>query len=145
VSVSENQGKLNRRELLLGAVFLAGGAAALTRFVRQSTAGADVGPVFSPDQFALLEQVADTMIPATDTPGALDAGVPAFLRDMLANWGSPQSHAQILAVLDSIEKQAWSRFGAAFLALPGERKLEVMRNIDADALARQDPAYGKFK
>jgi len=91
---------MNRRALLLGAVFLAGGAAALTRFTRQSSAGAAVGPVFSPDQFALLEQVADTMIPATDTPGALDAGVPAFLRDMLANWGSHESHAQILAVLD---------------------------------------------
>ena len=144
MSVSNVHGKMNRRALLLGAVFLAGGAAALTRFARQSSAGA-VGPVFSPDQFALLEQVADTMIPATDTSGALDADVPAFLRDMLANWGSRESHEQILAVLESIEKQAWSRFGAAFLALPGERRLEVMRNIDADAMARQDPAYGKFK
>jgi gluconate 2-dehydrogenase gamma chain len=145
VSVSENHGKLNRRALLLGAIFLAGGAAALTRFARQPSVSADAGPVFSPDQFALLEQVVDTMIPATDTPGALDAGVPAFLRDMLANWGSHESHAQILAVLDSIEMQAWSRFGASFLALPGERRLEVMRNLDADAVGRQDPAYGKFK
>ena len=145
MSQAVQHAKLNRRALLLGAVFLAGGAAALTRFTRQSTAGADIGPVFSPDQFALLEQVADTMIPASDTPGALDAGVPDFLRDMLANWGSRESHAQILAVLDSIEKQAWSRYGAAFLALPGERKLEVMRNVDAEALARQDPGYGKFK
>lgn len=138
-------GKLNRRALLLGAVFLAGGAAALTRFVRQSSAGADLGPVFSPDQFALLEQVADTMIPASDTPGALEAGVADFLREMLTRWGSRESHAQVLAVLDSIEKQAWSRYGAAFLALPGERRLEVMRNVDADAMARQDPGYGKFK
>ena len=138
-------GKLNRRALLLGAVFLAGGAAALTRFVRQSSAGADLGPVFSPDQFALLEQVADTMIPASDTPGALEAGVADFLREMLTRWGSRESHAQVLAVLDSIEKHAWSRYGAAFLALPGERRLEVMRNVDADAMARQDPGYGKFK
>lgn len=144
-SVADKHGKLNRRGLLLGAVFLAGGAAALTRFARQSGASSDMGPVFSPDQFALLEQVADTLIPASDTPGALDAGVPAFLRDMLANWGSKESHAQILAVLDGIEKQAWSRFGASFLALPGERRLEVMRNLDADAVTREDPAYGKFK
>jgi hypothetical protein len=143
--VSGEHGKLNRRALLLGAVFLAGGAAALTRFARQSPASAGAGPVFSPDQFALLEQVADTMIPASDTPGALDAGVPDFLREMLANWGSRESHEQVLAVLDVIEKQAWSRYGAAFLALPGERRLEVMRNVDADALSRQDPAYGKFK
>jgi hypothetical protein len=144
-SASDKYGQLNRRALLLGAVFLAGGAAALTRFLREPSAGADVGPVFSPDQFALLEQAVDTMIPATDTPGALDAGVPVFLREMLTQWASQETRAQVLAVLDGIEKQAWSRFGAAFLALPGERKLEVMRDVDADALARQDPAYGKFK
>lgn len=138
-------GKLNRRALLLGAVFLVGGAAALTRFARQSTDGADAGPVFSPEQFALLEQVADVMIPPTDTPGALDAGVPEFIRQMLGDWASRETHAQILAVLDSIEKQAWNRFGAPFLALPAERRLEVMRAVDAESIARQDAAYGKFK
>jgi gluconate 2-dehydrogenase gamma chain len=145
VSDLENSGKLNRRALLLGAVFLVGGAAALTRFARQSAAGADAGPLFSPDQFALLEQVVDTMIPSSDTPGALDAGVPEFVRRMLAEWGSRETHAQVLGVLDAIEKQAWNRFGAPFLALPAERRLEVMRTADAGSVARQDPAYGKFK
>ena len=144
MSDSKNSGTLNRRALLLGAAFLVGGAAALTRFARQSAAGADAGPVFSPDQFALLEQVADAMIPPSDTPGALDAGVPDFVRQMLAEWGSQETHAQILGVLDAIEKQAWHRFGAPFLALPAERRLDVLRN-DAESLARQDPAYGKFK
>jgi glucoside 3-dehydrogenase (cytochrome c) hitch-hiker subunit len=145
VQDSKNSATLNRRALLLGAVFLVGGAAALTRFARQSVANADAGPVFSPDQFALLEQVSDTMIPPSDTPGALDAGVPDFVRVMLGSWGSRETHAQVLGVLDAIEKQAWNRFGAAFLALPAERRLEVMRTVDADSLARQDPAYGKFK
>ena len=145
VSDSENNGKLNRRALLLGAVFLVGGAAALTRFARESAASGEAGPVFSPDQFALLEQIADTMIPPSDTPGALDAGVPEFVRQMLAEWGSHETHAQILGVLDAIEKQAWNRFGAPFLALPAERRLDVMRTVDAESLARQDPAYGKFK
>ncbi len=145
MSDSENSGKLNRRALLLGAVFLIGGAAALTRFARQSSASADSGPVFSPDQFALLEQVADAMIPPSDTPGALDAGVPDFVRQMLAEWGSRETHAQILGVLDAIEKQAWHRFGAPFLALPAERRLDVIRTVDAESLARQDPAYSKFK
>jgi gluconate 2-dehydrogenase gamma chain len=145
VSDLENSGKLDRRALLLGAVFLLGGAAALTRFARQSAASGDAGPVFSPDQFALLEQVADTMIPSSDTPGALDAGVADFVRQMLADWASRETHAQILDVLDAIEKQAWTRFGASFLALPAERRLEVMRTVDAASLTRQDPAYGKFK
>ena len=75
--------------------------------------------MFSPDQFALLEQVTEVMIPATDTPGAIGAGVPAFIRQMLAEWGSPETSAAIIGLLDTIEKQAWARYGAAFLTLTG--------------------------
>jgi hypothetical protein len=145
VSDPVNNGKLNRRALLLGAVFLVGGAAALTRLSRQPSVGGAAGPVFSPDQFALLEQVTDVIIPPTDTPGAMAAGVPAFIREVLGNWASPETHAQFLAVLDSIEKQAWSRYGAQFLALPAERRLDVMRTVDAESLSRGDAAYKKFK
>jgi hypothetical protein len=145
VSDSVNNGKLNRRGLLLGAVFLVGGAAALTRFARNSVAGTGPGAVFSLDQFALLEQVTDTLIPATDTPGAVAAGVPAFMRQMLADWGSPQTHLAMLGVLDRIEKQAWNRHGAGFLELSAERRLDLMRSIDAESLARQDISYTQFK
>jgi len=145
-SDSVNGGRLNRRAMVLGAVFLVGGAAALTRFASRPANGANArGPVLSADQFALLEQVSDVMIPATDTPGAAAAGVPAFMRDMLAEWASRQTRAQIASVLEGIEKQAWSKFGAAFGELPAEQRLEVMRVIDEQSLARQDAAYGKFK
>ena len=93
MSSPANKGKLNRRALLLGAVFLVGGTAALTRFTRKPAANAQQRALFSPDQFALLEQVTEVMIPATDTPGAIGAGVPAFMRQMLAEWGSPETRA----------------------------------------------------
>lgn len=145
MSDTVNNGKLNRRALLLGAVFLVGGAAALSRFVRSSAAGAGADAVFSLDQFALLEQVTDTLMPATDTPGALAAGVPEFMRQMLAEWGSKQTHAAMLSVLDRIEKQAWQRFGAGFLELSAERRLELLQSIDAIAITGKDLAYTRFK
>lgn len=144
-SDSVNNPKLDRRALLLGVVFLVGGAAALTRFSRKTAPLAGVGPVFSPEQFALLEQVTDVIIPPTDTPGAIGAGVPEFMRRMLTDWGSHASHAEVLAVLAAIEKLAWTRFGGAFLELPLERRLEVMRTLDQDSITREDAAYGKFK
>jgi gluconate 2-dehydrogenase gamma chain len=136
---------INRRSLMLGAVFMLGGAAALTRFVRQPGSGDELAVVFSPEQFALLEQVADVIIPRTDTPGALEAGVPAFIHQMLAEWASPNTRADIINVLENIERRAWNTFGAAFRELPGERRLEVVRAIDEEGMAREDLAYGKFK
>ncbi len=131
--------------MLLGAVFLVGGAAALTRFSRQSSADGSRGPVFSADQFALLEQVTEVIIPATDTPGAIGAGVPAFIRDLLMNWGSLESRAQIAGVLETIEQRTWSKHGAAFLELPDSQRLELMRVYDEESVRAHDPAYRKFK
>jgi gluconate 2-dehydrogenase gamma chain len=146
VSEPVTSSKLDRRALVLGAVFLLGGAAALTRFTRKSATktGAE-GPALSGDQFMLLEQVTETMIPGTDTPGAIGVGVPLFVRDMLTDWASGDTRIEIIAVLESVERQAWAQFGAAFLELSAERRLAVLRRYDEDALGRQDPAYTKFK
>jgi hypothetical protein len=137
--------KLDRRSLILGAVFLVGGAAALTRFSRGSTSESDTGPVFSSDQFALLEQVSEEIIPTTDTPGAIGAGVPEFIRQLLGDWGSSETRALIVSVLESVEKQAWSRHGAGFLELPGERRQSLVRALDEESISRQDVAWTRFK
>jgi gluconate 2-dehydrogenase gamma chain len=137
--------KLNRRALLLGAVVLVGGAAALTRLTRTSKAERARGPVLSADQFALLEQVTDVIIPATDTPGAIGVGVPAFIRDLLMSWGNQRSRAEISGVLEAIEQRAWARHGAGFLELADAGRLELMRAHDAEGVRSHDPAYRKFK
>lgn len=132
--------------MVLGAVFLVGGAAALTRFTRKpSTEAGALGLALTAEQFARLEQVCEAIIPTTDTPGAILAGVPAFIRQMLAEWGSVQSRTEVATVLEAIEKASWSRFGAAFLELPPERRLEVVSAFDEERVGRQDPGYGKFK
>jgi hypothetical protein len=137
--------KLNRRTMLLGAVLLAGGAVALTRFTRRTGADARRGPAFSADQFALLEQVTEVIIPATDTPGAIGAGVPVFMRDLLMNWGSVESRAEIAGVLETIERRTWAKHGSAFLELPDTQRLELMRVYDEESVQAHDPAYRKFK
>jgi gluconate 2-dehydrogenase gamma chain len=143
--MSAKDGKVNRRALLLGAVVLLGGAAALTRFSRKSSATPSSGPAMSAEQFALLEQITEIMIPTTDTPGAITAGVPAFIRSMLDQWASPASRHDILQVLEGIEKHAWAKFGAAFVELPPERRHVVVRGFDEERIGRQEPMYAKFK
>jgi len=141
-----NHGKLNRRALVLGAVFLVGGAAALTRFSRQprGESAADA-VVLTTDQFALLEQVTDVIIPTTDTPGAIGAGVPTFLRELLSAWGNAESRAEFASVLERIDQRSWTSHGAAFLELSADQRLEIMRAIDAESIAAQDKPYRKFK
>jgi hypothetical protein len=146
VDIPEDKAKLNRRQLVLGVVVLLGGAAALSRFTRRSAADPlPVGPALGAQHNQLLEVTADVMIPATDTPGALAAGVPAFVRDMLVQWATPASRAQIIGVLEAIDRLAWERFGAAFVELQPERRHQLLRSFDEERISRQDPAYGTFK
>ena len=136
--------------MLAGAVFLLGGAAALMRFSREGDGTGDArsaegGPVLSAEQFALLEQVSETMVPATDTAGAIAAGVPLFIRSMLAEWGSSNTRKDIADVLEAIQQAAWSRFGMDFLEMPPERRLTVMKEFDAVRIGKHDGPYRKFK
>jgi gluconate 2-dehydrogenase gamma chain len=137
--------RINRRALLAGAVFLLGGAAALTRFNRNAGKSESEGPALTAEQFSLLEQVSETMIPTTDTAGAIDAGVPAFIRSMLAEWASRDTRADFTKVLEAIEQHAWTRFGMAFLEMPQERRLAVVKEFDAARIAAHDGAYRRFK
>jgi hypothetical protein len=132
--------------MLLGAVLLVGGGAALTRFNRKAEVFAGSSRrAFNAEQFALLEQVCEVIIPTTDTPGAIVAGVPDFMRQILEEWGTEHSRAEIEGVLEAVEKLAWSRFGAAFLELVPDRRLDVIKVFDGERLAVKDPAYAKFK
>lgn len=135
--------KLNRRALLLGAVFLIGGAAALTRFKRGERP-ADAGTLAAA-QFSLLEAVADVLIPATDTPGALAAGVPEFVRRMLEEWASSDTRARIANTLDEIDKRAWVRRGASFSQITPEQRHELLRDFDAAAFVLGDESYARLK
>ena len=43
----------------------------------------------TPDQARALNAAADTIYPATDTPGAIEAGVPQFVDRQIADWCTP--------------------------------------------------------
>ena len=80
--------------------------------------------VFTPAQRALMTALSERVLPTTDTPGAIAAGVPAFIEKLLADWAAPADRVPILAGLDAIE---WAARAAELGA--GEILLNAM---DAD-------------
>ncbi|MBO9623344.1 MAG: gluconate 2-dehydrogenase subunit 3 family protein [Sphingomonas sp.] len=62
--------------------------------------------VFNPVQRASMTALAERVLPATDTPGAIAAGVPAFIEKLLADWARPDERIPILAGLDAIEARS---------------------------------------
>lgn len=79
-----------------------------------------------PARFNLLSAVADTLIPATDTPGALGAKVPETFDGMLRNWASAKTRAETLAALAAIDRAAIAANRKPFSALSPEQRKTVL-------------------
>jgi hypothetical protein len=131
----------DRRELLRRAILLVGGTAMGTPWELFADSGAKAR-FFGAPQYSLLEVVADIIMPRTDTPGAIDAGVPAAFDALMKNWASLERQEQFRALLKQIDQAAREQ-GNGLLALEHTRRAEVLVAFDKSKTG--DKVYRKFK
>jgi hypothetical protein len=95
---------LTRREVLARLGVLLGGTliGGDTWLRGESLAGKTHGNDFTPDDIALLDEIAETIIPATDTPGAKAARVGAFMAMMVTDCYDDAHHAAFRGGLDKL-------------------------------------------
>ena len=139
---------MDRRQALRGAAFTFGLVAVGSLSVR-----AVAQPVLtwtptalSQDQARTLEAVAEQIVPATDSPGARGAGVPAFIDRTLKSWSDPVDADRIKAGLTKLDADARAANGAAFAALTGPQQAALLARYDAEAATarRQVPPAPHF-
>jgi hypothetical protein len=95
-------------------------------------AGAQRAPrVLSPTQAQMITLIADTILPRSDTPGAIDVGVPPWIGLVLAEYFSDTRRARFLADLGAIDQLALSTSGASFIGLKHHDLMKVMDSLDA--------------
>jgi gluconate 2-dehydrogenase gamma chain len=127
---------LDRRTLLSSAILLVGGTLA-SGVALPALAATGTARFFTPDELSVVAEYAEIVIPRTDTPGAKDAGVPAALDGLMANWASEPRKAEFRALV--------ARIAAAGVVLPGApSQIDVARSFDA-AQMTADPVYRRFK
>jgi len=90
------------------------------------------GNVFSEAEVARLDEIAETIIPRTNTPGAKDAGVGLFMAQYVSDCYSVEDRMIFRAGLTDIDTRA----GGSFLALPPAARTELLSTLDAEAKAR---------
>jgi hypothetical protein len=89
----------------------------------------------TPAQARTLEAAADIVMPATDTPGAREAGVAAAIDRWMGNYLPQGQVSDIRAGLDRMDADARAQFDAAFAALPPDRQLAMITRYDAESRA----------
>lgn len=94
---------------------------------------------------ALVAEVAEIIIPATDTGGAKAAGVPAFVEMMVADWFDAGERTHFMDGMGAFADEARARHGKPFADLGDAEKIAFFgeKLKAAEAAAAAPPAGGR--
>jgi hypothetical protein len=147
---------MDRRQIIGGAAVL-GVLVGLPLYAWQQAGDTEQGGA-SESEKLLLARLADLVIPATDTPGAVAVGVPAFVELALSHGldetAPPVSGPVRMAgyrggfpVLEQVARDLNREAAGNFLSLDAERQQGVLAAYDAEAFGgdRQDHPWKKLK
>src|SRR5690606_8885872 len=131
---------IERVSMLLGGAALIGQSAMLAGCATapgdgDERAGPSAAAVFTADDVALLDEVADTILPETSTPGAKAAGVGPFIAVMVADTYTERDQQVFKAGLGTLDDESRAANGVGFIAASPAERLALLERLDAEQAA----------
>ncbi len=83
----------------------------------------------SADQEELLAQITETIIPATDTPGAKELGVHQFVLTMVDDCSEKEQQENFMKGLDEVNDLAKKQYSNSFIKCTPQQQLELLTRI----------------
>jgi len=149
----EDEPTIDRREAirrvsaLLGGAALVGGSALLTGCrSERAPAAAGVG-AFTPADIAFLDEVAETILPETKTPGAKAAKVGAFMALMVTDCYEEHDQKIFRRGMQQLDEASRRASKASFMSATPEARLSLLESLDReqktsiDAKKDDDPSH----
>lgn len=132
---------MNRREFLqCAAVIVSGVPVADTALAlsQQQLTYLAAAPNYNAGKVSLLDDAqrkvlaaaCEIIIPRTDTPGAIDAGVPRFVELMAADWMNEQERAIFLVGMRDLQARALQEHGKAYDTLAQPEQLSLLEALE---------------
>jgi hypothetical protein len=127
---------MQRRTALRQLATLLGGLTLTPEIMARTLASAASGAIpqhLGADKMAILAEIAETIIPETDTPGAKAAGVPGFIALMLEDCTAPAEQEVFWAGLDAAEQQCMAMFGTSIVNATATQRITLLTQIEKAA------------
>ena len=127
---------INRREAirrvsaLLGGVAFVGGSSLLAAAEKAHSDLERAPGKFSAQDVAYLDEIAETILPATKTPGAKAAKTGAFMALMVTDCYSPAEQKVFLDGMRKVDEAMRKASGVSFVAATPEQRLAVLTTLD---------------
>lgn len=132
---------MNRREAISSVAILMGGtllgAEAFMSGCKLSDKGAAAGIKFTKDQIAFLNEVGETILPATATPGAREAKVGEFMSVYVTDCYEPKDQTIFMDGLKKLDEASTKKSGKTFLNSTPQQRHELLVDLDTEAKTYQ--------
>ncbi|HEX8039461.1 MAG TPA: gluconate 2-dehydrogenase subunit 3 family protein [Chryseosolibacter sp.] len=125
---------LRRTALLMGGVVSAPAIMGVLQGCKAKPGLAWKPEFLNEDQASVVSQVAEIIIPRTDTPGAKDAGVPSFIDQILKECYSPEDQKKFTEGLQAFNEQAKKEHGENFTDLDDEDQAAFVKKVHDEAV-----------
>lgn len=141
--MSEDPILITRREAilrvsaLLGGIALVGQSALLTGCRADRTAGGRDAE-FSADDVAFLDEVAETILPETKTPGAKAAQVGAFMALMVKDTYDERDQRIFREGMRKLDEESRKANDAPFMQATPQQRLALLERLDREQKAHTD-------
>jgi hypothetical protein len=119
-----------RVSAMLGGMALVGQSAMLSGCKRQTSDAA----LLTADDVAFLDEVAETILPETGTPGAKAAGTGPFIAMMVVDTYDDREQEVFRAGLGALEEECRNMHGESFMSATPVQRLVLLQKLDADQL-----------
>lgn len=139
---------MNRREALSSVALLLGGTVLGGQLF--SLAGCKSTPemvndLFNSDDIAMMDEIAETIIPETKTPGAKAAKTGAFMALMVKDCYTPEHQQIFTAGLKTINESAQTQYKSSFMDLNAEQRKTMLTALDAEQKKYSEDEANKEK
>lgn len=135
---------MNRRELLQRTALVLGGSllgadSLLARSVDwdaiEGLPGDKAIGLFSKGQVKLMNEIAETIIPTTNTPGAKAAKTGEFMATMVSDCYEPKDQTAFMEGLQKLDQESKSRYGKTFLKSSTKLRHDLLTELDTEQRA----------
>jgi Gluconate 2-dehydrogenase subunit 3 len=140
---------MSRREAVWRLAVLMGGAMVGSEVFLsgQSIPGKTPTAAFTDADRALLDKIGDTIVPATDIPGAAAVNIGAFITMMVNECYNDKQHAAFAAGLLKINEVCAAKYGSAFGDSTPAQRTDLANLLDSEQRlytakkAKEDPPH----
>lgn len=123
---------MDRRELIKKIAILTG-AAFLGADLFLVGCKSDKNINFALTDITLLDEIAETIIPKTKTPGAKDAEIGKFIALYATDCYNDTDREILQEGIVKLDEASVKKYGSFFMAITNVQKRELLTNIDAEA------------